>query len=134
MEGLAEVKQSCGRACLNPNFLDRFYEIFLNSNPIIKPLFAKTDFKKQKELLRTGLFMLLAHLEGKSSGTMGLNRIAESHSKKKLNINPNLYQFWIDSLVQAVKECDKKCDPELERVWQKCLRAGVDHIASQYDK
>ena len=134
MDGLAEVKQSYGRACLDPKFFDRFYDIFLASNPRIKPMFAKTDFSKQKAALRTGLAMLLAHLEGKAAGTMTVNRIGESHSKKNMNIDPNLYQFWIDSLVKAVKECDKKWTPDLEAPWQKCLRAGVDHIVAQYDK
>lgn len=134
MEGLAEVKQSYSRACLNPKFFDRFYEIFLASDSRIKPMFAKTDFKKQKEDLRTGLAMLLAHLEGKTAGTMTVNRIAQSHSKKNLNIDPNLYQFWIDSLVKAVRECDQKCTPDLERAWHKCLRSGVDFIVSQYDQ
>ncbi len=134
MEGLSEVKKSYGRACLNPHFFDRFYDIFLQSHPDIKPLFANTDFKKQKEALRTGLAMLLAHVDGKPTGTMTVNRIAESHSRKKLNINPNLYQYWIDSLVAAVKECDSQCTPDLARAWEKCLRAGVDYIVSQYNK
>ena len=133
MEDLSEVKKSYGRACLNPKFLDRFYEIFLGSHPRIKPLFAKTDFKKQKEALRTGLAMLLAHLEGKPTGTMTLDRIGESHSKKNMNIDPNLYQYWIDSLVKAVKEIDPQFTPELERGWEKVCRAGVDYIVSKYE-
>jgi len=134
MEGLAEVKQSYGRVCLNPKFLDRFYDIFLASDPRIKPLFAKTDFKKQKDALRNGLAMLLAHLDGKPAGTMTVNRIAHTHNKKNMNINPNLYQFWIDSLVKTVKEFDPQFTPDLERSWQKCLRVGADAIASQWDK
>lgn len=134
MDGLAEVKQSYGRACLQPIFFDRFYDIFLQSSPRIKPLFAKTDFKKQKEALRTGLAMLLAHVEGKPTGTMTVNRIAESHKKTNMNIEPNLYPFWINSLVKAVKEHDQQWTSDLEGKWEKCLKVGVDHIVSQYDQ
>ena len=88
MEGLEIVKQSYGRACLNPKVIDRFYEIFLESHPAIKPMFHKTDFTKQKQLLKTGVIMMLAHLEGKAVWTSHLDKIAKSHSKKHLNIPP----------------------------------------------
>lgn len=133
MEEILEVKNSYGRSCLNPQFFDKFYDIFLQSHPSLKPMFAKTDFKKQKELLRTGVAMLLAHVEGKTAGTMTLDRIGASHSKKNLNINPNMYQYWIDSLVKAAKECDPKFTPDIERGWQKVCRAGVDYIVAKYD-
>lgn len=134
MEGLDVVKLSYGRTCLNPKFFDRFYDIFLTSHPAIKPMFKNTDFSKQKPILKTGIAMLLSHLEGKPAGTMTLNRIADSHSKKKLNIQPGLYQYWINSLVTAAKECDNKWTPDIERAWQKVLRAGVDYITQSYDK
>ena len=134
MEELEAVKHSYGRAALKPAFFDRFYDIFLGSHPSFKPMFQRTDFNKQKQLLKTGVAMMLSHLEGKPVGTMTLNRIAESHSKKRLNIQPALYQYWIDSLVAAAKECDSQWTPDIERSWQKALRAGVDYITEQYDK
>jgi hemoglobin-like flavoprotein len=131
---LVEVKESYSRCCVNPRFFDLFYETFLRSHPTIAPMFAKTDMVKQKSLLRQGVSMMLMHLGGNTVGTTGLDRIAESHSKKKLNIDPNLYQYWITSLVKSVKECDQKMTPALEAEWKKTLRTGVDRIVSQYDK
>ncbi len=96
-------------------------------------MFVNTDFKKQKELLRTGIGMLLAHLEGKPAGKMTIDRIAISHNKSHMNIAPSLYQYWIDSLVKTVAHCDSKYSPDLERSWQKVLRAGADYISSQHD-
>lgn len=128
---IKDVKDSFGRCCTNPKFFDRFYDIFLASHPAIKPMFAHTDFVKQKSLLRQGLAMMLLHLDGKTVGTMALNRIADSHGPKRMNINPQMYQFWIDSLVKAVKECDQQCSPALEAAWQQALRSGVDYIIAQ---
>ena len=133
MEGIDLVTQSYGRACLHPQLIDRFYEIFLASHPDIKPFFRHTDFVKQKLLLKTGVIMLLTHLEGKSAWTENLIHIARRHSKQELNIPPSLYQFWIDSLISAVKEYDNKWNPELERIWGKILRAGVDFLLEHYD-
>lgn len=131
---LAEVKESYSRCCVNPRFFDLFYENFLKSHPTIAPMFAKTDMAKQKALLRQGVSMMFMHLGGNGVGTTGIDRIAESHSKKKMNIDPNLYDYWINSLVKSVKECDQNMTPALETEWRKTLRAGVDRIAAQYSK
>jgi hemoglobin-like flavoprotein len=131
---LAEVKESYSRCCVNPKFFDLFYDTFLKSHPTIAPMFAKTDMAKQKSLLRQGVSMMFMHLGGNVVGTTGVDRIAESHSKKKMNIDPHLYEYWIDSLVKSVKECDSKITPALEGEWKKTLRSGVDRITSQYNK
>ncbi len=75
-----------------------------------------------------------AHLAGNGVGTTGIDRIGESHSKKKMNIYPNLYDYWINSLVKSVKACDEKLTPAIEAEWRKTLRAGVDRIVSFYSK
>lgn len=131
---LAEVKESYSRCCVNAKFFDLFYENFLASHPTIAPMFAKTDMAKQKSLLRQGVSMMFMHLDGKGVGTTGIDRIGESHSKKKMNIDPNLYDYWINSLVKSVKACDAKFTPALEVEWKKTLRAGVDRIVSFYNK
>ncbi len=126
------VKDSFSRCCVNPKFLDRFYEIFLSSHPAIAPMFRNTDFAKQKQLLRTGLTMVLMHGEGNQVGTQGLGRIGQSHSRKGLKIDPALYPNWVESLIKAVKECDPQCDKSLEEEWRTMLKKGTALIASQY--
>lgn len=122
------VTESFGRCCVNPRFLDRFYEIFLSSHPAIKPMFQKTNMDKQKSLLRQGLSMIIMHGEGNTFGTRSLDRIAESHGRKGMNIDPNLYDYWIDSLMKAVKESDPECNPALEAQWREILQKGVKYI------
>lgn len=126
------VKESFSRCCVNPKFLDRFYEIFLASHPAIAPLFQRTDFAKQKMALRSGLAMMVMHTEGNKIGTQGLDRIGQSHSRKHMNIDPALYQYWIESLIKTVKECDPQCDAKLEGEWRQALKAGASYISSQY--
>ena len=133
MEGLEDVKQSYGRACLHPNLIDQFYDIFLESHPDIKPKFQNTDFTKQKQLLKTGVIMMLAKLEGKTFWADHMNKIAESHSQNNLNIHPTLYPYWIDSLIRAVKKNDDQWTPELENNWRNVLKAGVAYITERYE-
>ena len=49
---ITDVIASYGRCCVHPAFFDRFYEIFLGSDPAIRPMFVRTNFAKQKALLR----------------------------------------------------------------------------------
>ncbi|MDE3225253.1 MAG: globin [Nitrospirota bacterium] len=126
------VKDSFSRCCVNPKFLDRFYEIFLASHPAIAPMFRNTDFARQKQLLRTGLTMVLMHGDGNQVGTQGLGRIGQSHSRKGMKIDPALYPHWVESLIKAVKECDPQCDKALEEEWRATLKKGTAFIASQY--
>lgn len=131
---IEHVVASYGRCCLQPEFFDRFYEIFLGIHPSIKPMFAHTNFAKQKALLREGVAMMLMHLEGKSVGTLSLNRIANIHHARRMNITPQLYEYWVNSLIATVKEYDRDCTPSLETEWRKALHEGVHYIVMQGTK
>ncbi len=127
---MSALKDSFGRCTVNPKFLDRFYEIFLNSHPAIKPMFAKTDFTKQKAVLRTGISMMILYNEDAHVARMALDRLGHSHGKQGLNIDPKLYPYWLDSLVAAVKECDPQFSPLLEKHWRDAMRKGINYMIS----
>lgn len=131
---IEHVVASYGRCCLQPEFFDRFYEMFLGIHPSIRPMFAHTNFAKQKALLREGVAMMLMHLEGKSVGTLCLDRIADTHNTRHMNITPQLYEYWVNSLIATVKEYDGDCTPSLETDWRKALHAGIHYIVMQGTK
>ncbi|HEX9758533.1 MAG TPA: hypothetical protein VGB26_12180 [Nitrospiria bacterium] len=56
---MPEPKESYARCISNPNFINRFYEIFMASHPDIKSLFKNTDWDKQMELLKKGVSMMI---------------------------------------------------------------------------
>ena len=128
---ISDVVASYGRCCVHPAFFDRFYEIFLASDPAIRPMFARTNFAKQKSLLREGVSMLLMHLEGKPVGTACLDRLAESHRPSRMNVTARLYELWITSLVKTVKEFDDECTADVEAEWRKTLHVGVHYLMIQ---
>ncbi len=130
---MAEPKDSFGRCVAKPKFIDRFYEIFLASSPEIKPRFAHTDFAKQKDLLQRGLTMMVMYDGGSETAKMTLDRIGESHSRRGgINIPPNLYRFWIESLIKTISEFDPKFSPEVESAWRHVIQKGVDYITAKY--
>jgi hemoglobin-like flavoprotein len=132
VEATDVVKSSFGRAMTKPNFMARFYEIFIQSNPQIPQLFKNTDMKQQHELLSQSLSMVVLFAQGNPVAKGVINRIRSSHDRAHMNINPALYSFWEDSLIAALAECDPQFDPVVEQKWREVLRVAIDHIKAGY--
>ncbi|MGY6561343.1 MAG: hypothetical protein ACXITV_04495 [Luteibaculaceae bacterium] len=132
IESAKVVQLSFGRCLSQGDLVQRFYAIFLESNPAVKPMFEHTDFSRQKGLLTHGLNLMILYAKGDVSGQLGLDRIRDSHSKLKLNISPDLYQYWQKSLLKAVAEFDRKYDPQVEKAWNEVINHGVNYIKSGY--
>lgn len=75
--------------------------------------------------------MMLMYEEGWEVAKMSLDRLGKSHGKGGMNIDRNLYPYWIDSLMAAVKETDPKFAPEVEQRWRAVLRHGIDYMISK---
>lgn len=126
------VQQSYGRCCVGPKFFDDFYDAFVKTSPKIREKFTKTDFVKQKKLLRQSITFIIMFYTGSSMADNVVRDLGQSHSRKQLDIDPSLYTFWIESLVQTIKKSDPKFTPELEAAWRKVLDRGVNAMKSAY--
>lgn len=128
-----ELHQSYGR-CLNSGpFITRFYEIFLASHPDVPVAFAKTDFDRQRRLLRRTLTTAIMYAAGSDIVASQVDRMAEIHSRKgHAPVQPHLYQYWLDSLMAAIREHDPKLDAELEDLWRQAMMPIVDRFTSCY--
>lgn len=129
---VASVRKSFGRVMAKGRFVERFYEVLFKSNPGIGKLFAKTDLKKQSEVLEQSLSMALLFPQGNPIAKQVVERIRKSHSRDQLNIEPSLYKFWLDSLMQVVAESDPDFSPALDQQWRRVLQVTLDHIAAGY--
>lgn len=130
------VQQSFGRCLLNAShskgFLDAFYDEFLASDPRIKPHFSKTDMQKQKDLLRHGLAMLMMLGAGSPLAQRTVDQLAAKHDRNHLNIAPDLYRFWVKSLLTCVRTYDDSYDAAIGDAWSKVLDAGVAVMTKAY--
>jgi len=122
---------SIERCSLKPDFLHRFYTLFLASSDTVARKFEHTDLKKQARMLKTSLYIMML-AGGGSERTVHLERLAKRHSKAELDIKPELYDLWLDRLVQAVREFDPMFDPEIEAAWRRALRPGIEFMKSRY--
>ena len=132
---IKEARDSLDRCTKDPRFMDRFYELFIDSSDLVAEKFSNTDFERQKKMLRDSLYLMLA-----SAGTIKgiahneLARIAKRHSRSDLNIEPHLYDLWEDCLMKAMYEFDPESSEALEQSWRYALRDGIEFLKSRYEK
>ncbi len=112
-------------------FIDRFYEIFFTKSPEIPQLFKHTHMGTQKTMLQDSLlFMKDFFLTKKPNEYM--KHIATIHSKAGKDIRPELYDVWLDSLIEAAKEYDPDFDSEVELAWRIALSPGITYMKHMY--
>lgn len=126
------VRSSFGRAMTKRTFMPRFYEIFTHSHPAIPQLFKNTNMEKQFDLLGQSLNMAILFSQNNPIAKNAIERIRKSHDREHLNINPELYPFWVDSLIAALRESDPQFTPTLEQQWRDVIQIAIDQIKGGY--
>ena len=121
---MIEVMQSFNRVRSN-GLAELFYEILLKADPRIRTLFKNTDFKRQRDLLIHAVVMLIDYADGKPLGEMAIKRLGELHSRKKMNVTPDLYPIWVDAMIEALAKLDPEFSPELEKQWRRVMQKGI---------
>ena len=122
---------SLERCSRGPDFLRRFYTLFLASSDTVAKKFEHTDLRRQAKLLKTSLYIMIL-ASGESERIVHLERLAKLHSRAELDIKPELYDLWLDRLMQAVKEFDPMFDLETETAWRRVLQHGTEFMKSRY--
>jgi hypothetical protein len=61
-----------------------------------------------------------------------LARVAERHSRRDLDVDPALYDPFIDSLIETVGAHDPEFSPDVEGAWRATVASGVAYMRSKY--
>ena len=85
-------------------------------------------------MLRQSLHTMLMAPEMDDSGVLHdhMDSIAKRHSRNERDIRPELYDLWLECLLQAVDEHDPLFSHELKESWRASMTHGIDYIRSQY--
>ena len=131
-DSIATFKSSLQRCLMNPAFFESFYELFIGTSDEVKEKFKDTDMKRQAKMLQDSLFVLaVAAQRGKDSpARYSMPGLAEKHGHKGLDIRPELYDVWLDALVETVKRHDPEHSPEIEEAWRTTLASGIEYMRS----
>jgi len=132
-DDFTDVQQSYGRCLNSGGFIERFYEIFMDSAPEIRSAFTGVDFGKQRRALRRGITNAILFAGGSPIVTGLIERMATVHSRAgHAPVPPRLYQYWMESLVRAVWEKDQRMTPQLEARWRAALQPAIDAFIARY--
>lgn len=121
-----EVMASYYRCRRDENFIDTFYNLFLAKSPEIARMFAKTDFRIQKLMLRQSLLEMICFHRGLEGTREEIERLARRHVE--LDVKPEMYAMWLDALCEAVAKHDPEYTPELEQRWREAMRKSIDEM------
>ncbi len=128
-----QLQQSYGRCLREKNFIARFYEIFMATDPEIEAMFAKTDFNTQRMALRRGISSAIEHANGSRLAERTVLQMAQIHSRTgRVPVRPSLYHHWVESLVQAVSEIDPQADAALLELWREGMNKVIQTFTSHY--
>jgi len=135
-EGLLEIVDSSLQRCSRePRFFDRFYDRFLASSPKVRERFAQTNFVRQKRALRGSLWMMLLAAEDEVKGPERyLRPLADMHSSRQLDIGTELYDLWLDCLLETVAECDPEHNAEVRHAWEQVMMVGIHYMVTRYNR
>lgn len=129
---IAVFSGSLARCLADPGFLTRFYELFLQSSPEVAERFRETDFERQRRALSSSLYVMVMVVENSEPAVAYLERIARKHSRADLDIRPELYDLWLECLIQSVSEYDPEFSDEIGQLWRKTMQVGIDFMRARY--
>lgn len=127
------ARDSLSRCGKDSSFLDHFYELFMASSQDIREKFEQTDFERQKKVLSDSLFLMLA-AAGTTQGFahVQLVKLATRHSREQLDIKPEWYVVWLDSLMKTVADHDPEYSEEVGAAWRESLKGSIEVLIAGY--
>lgn len=129
-----DLQQSYGRCLRDKNFIEHFYAVFMASHPDIPGMFADTDFQKQRLALRRGISVAIFHASGSTVVKRTTEQMADVHSRAgRCPVSPNLYPYWIESLVKVVAETDPEADERLLERWREAMCVVTDTFTRRFE-
>lgn len=129
-----DIQQSYGRCLRDKAFIGRFYEVLLDSHPDIAPMFAQTDFSRQRMALRRGISAAIFHAAGSALSRRTVEQMADVHGRGgRCPVDPALYPYWIESLLKVVEEADPEMDDRLRARWREAMGVVCGTFAARYE-
>jgi hemoglobin-like flavoprotein len=127
---LASLKRCLG----TPGFLAAFYDRFLGSSEEVREKFRAVDMKRQARVLEDSLYVVANAVQGEEGSLArgDLPRLAERHSRRDLDVRPELYDVWARCLVETAREHDPEWSEDVATAWRETLAFGVEFLRRRY--
>lgn len=129
---LESFRESLERCLADATFTQRFYARFLLASEEAASKFAQVDLKRQSNVLRSSLYLVLRAALGHPDGVEHLEDLGRSHARTRHDIDPHLYVHWLDSLIAAASETDPRFSPAVEKAWRAALEPCIERMTRHY--
>ncbi len=87
----------------------------------------------QKKMLSQSLYQMMTFYNTKRDSDY-MRKIAGIHGKKGHDIPEELYELWLESLLETVKELDPKYNRDVGLAWKMILAMGVTFMKDMTDR
>ncbi len=105
-------------------FFERFYEIFTSKSPAVNIMFAGTDMHRQIRMLQRSVYQMTSMYVTRVPNHH-INKVAQSQGHTGHKIAPELYELWLDALIETVRELDPEFTHEIELAWRMAMTPGI---------
>lgn len=124
--------KSLTRCASNRQFFPKFYERFMASSEDVRHRFRFTSFKEQNKMLLRSLQLSAHATDGDPKALAELRERGKTHDRHHLDITPELYDLWLESLVATAREFDGEWDDSVESAWRTILGFVIHRMISAY--
>ena len=123
---------SLNRCTHDAAFLERFYDRFLASSPDVAAKFRGVDMGRQRNMLKSSLYLLSYAAKDQENGLSALEGLATRHGRHQRNVRPELYDLWLTALMATVRDFDIEFNETIDRAWREVMLVGITFIRSRY--
>lgn len=110
-------------------FFERFYQNFYAADPCVARLFKKTDMDGQYRMLMQSMTHIIT-FSTKLESSEEMDNVAMIHGKDKLDIPVELFDIWLECLIDTVRERDLVFNTQTEIAWRVVMAAGIAYMKS----
>ena len=65
---------------------------------------------------------------------MAIKHLGELHSRRRMNIKPDMFPIWVDCLMKTIADLDPEFSQELEKQWRHALQKGIDLFIQMHER
>lgn len=126
-----QARASYRRALTTSDLHERIYHAFFRTCPAARALFARTDLKRQYELLHHAIVLMLAfHANPEAQEPTILTRVAARHGQLGMQIPAAWFDLFSTAIRDAVAACDPQWSDSVSAAWTSVLESGTRYMRS----
>jgi len=126
------VHQSYIRAG-SQKLVSEFYVRLMAASDEIRKKFEGIDMTDQASLLSHAIVMAFLFVDkNQQVAKKCLDEVRDTHAQHNLNIAPELYDVWLECLLETVALCDPHANDELLSDWHDVMSVAINHIREGY--